>query len=323
LSSHHPKPGNALLTTLVSIMVLSWVFNFILAKLALRHFDPVTLAAFRVELAALILVVVYLALPARWHDEIAGPNRQTRFDRHDLKKFVQLGILGVVMNQFLFTAGLSYTTVGHSALIIGVGPIITLLMARFFGLEHITWRKLGGMGLAFFGVAVLLAEKGLGPEFLGRTGNWIGDLITFSGSTAFALYTVLGKRVAARYDSIALNLYVYAVGAILVLPLAIWRGLRLDWGAVGWEGWVGLAYMAVFASVVAYLIYYWALRHMAASRLAAFSYLMPLLATILGILLLGERVTWYLLVGGAFILLGVSLIERAPRAPRELPVVQP
>ena len=313
------KTNSTLLTVLITVMVLSWAFNFIFGKLALRHFDPLTLAVFRVELAALVMVAVYLAMPARWHDEIAGSGRQTRFDRHDLRKFLQLGILGVVLNQMLFTVGLNYTTVGHSALIIGVGPINTLLLARFFGLEHITWHKLAGMGMAFLGVAVLLSERGLGLH----TGNWVGDLITLSGSTAFALYTVLGKQVAARYDSIAMNLYNYAIGAILVLPLAIWRGVRLDWGAVGWEGWVGLTYMAVFASVVAYLIYYWALRHMAASRLAAFSYLMPLLATILGILLLGEHVTWYLLFGGAFILLGVSLIERAPRAPRELPVVQP
>jgi drug/metabolite transporter (DMT)-like permease len=313
------KTNPTLLAVLISVMVLSWAFNFIFGKLALRHFDPLTLAAFRVELAALVMVGVYLAMPARWHTQFAWGEGQTRFDRHDLWKFVQLGILGVVLNQMLFTVGLNYTTVGHSALIVGMGPINVLLLARLMGLEAVTARKLAGMGLAFAGVAVLVAERG----FSLQAGTWLGDLIMFSGSLAFCFYTVIGKKVAARYDSVAMNLYTYVIAAILVLPVAIWCGARLDWAAVGWEGWLGLAYMSVFASVVAYLIYYWALRHMAASRLAAFSYLMPLLATVLGILLLGERITANLLVGGALVLVGVWLTERKPRGESEIAVVQP
>jgi drug/metabolite transporter (DMT)-like permease len=311
----------ALLALLIGVMVLSWAFNFIFGKLALRHFDALTLAAFRVEMAAMLMVAVYLAMPARWHAEFAGGEGQTRFDRHDLWTFVKLGVLGVVMNQMLFTVGLNYTTVGHSALIVGMGPINVLLLARLMGLEAITARKVVGMGLAFAGVVVLVAEHG----FRATGGTWVGDLITLTGSLAFCLYTVLGKRVAARYDSMAMNLYNYLAAGILVLPLTAWRGWRLDWRGVGWEGWLGLAYMSVFASVVAYLIFYWALRHMAASRLAAFSYLMPLLATLLGIFLLGERVTLYLLVGGALVLVGVGLAERTPpREPEpEVTVVQP
>ena len=179
------------------------------------------------------------------------------------------------------------------------------------------------MLLAFTGVAVLVAERSIGSAVAGRAGTWVGDLIMLTGSLAFSLYAVLGKRVAARYDSVAMNLYNYCIAAVLVLPLAVWRGARLDWKAVGWQGWAGLAYMAVFASVVAYLIFYWALRHMAASRLAAFSYLMPLLATLLGILLLDEKVTKNLLGGGALVLAGVWLAERAPRPDEEIAVAQP
>ncbi len=71
-----------------------------------------------------------------------------------------------------------------------------------------------------------------------------------------------------------------------------------------------MVYMAAFASVAAYLVYYWALRYLAASRLAAFSYLLPVMATLLGVLLLPEeRVTGHLLGGGALVLVGVYLAE--------------
>jgi len=302
-------------------MVLSWAFNFIFGKWALQELAPLTLAAFRVELAAIVMVLVYLGLPKRWHTAIAGEVRPTRFRRRDLWTFVQLGVLGVVLNQMLFTVGLNFTSVGHAALIIGMGPIHVLLFARLLRLEPITARKLAGMGLAFCGVALLASEHGLSL----RAGTLKGDLITWCGSLAFSLYTVRGKKVATQYDSLAMNLYNYLAGAFLILPLAVWQGLQLDWAAVGWRGWVGLAYMAVFASVVAYLIYYWALRHMTASRLAMSSYLMPVLATILGVVLLGESVTGYLLAGGGLVLLGVYLAERKPRETdkQEVLVVQP
>lgn len=308
-----PKPGNTLLTSMVSLMILSWVFNFIFAKLALRSFDPLTLAAFRVVLATIVMVAVYLSLPKGLHTAIAGPNRPTKPSRSDLWTFAELGILGVILNQMLFTVGLSQTSVGHSALIVGMGPIHVLIFARLFGLEQITSRKLIGLLLAFTGVVVLALEKGLSLQ----AGTLRGDLITWFGSLAFSLYTVRGKRVAAKYDSLAMNLYNYLAGGLVILPLAIWLGWRLDWGSVTWTGWVGLAYMSIFASVTAYLIFYWALRHMTATRLAAFSYLMPVIATLMGILLLGEKVTWHLLVGGTLVLIGVYLKERKTALPRE------
>src|SRR3970282_642084 len=111
-----------------------------------------------------------------------------------------------------------------------------------------------------------------------------------------------------------MNAYNSLAGALLVLPLAVWQVVKMtregSWGAVGWQGWLAMVYMAAFASVAAYLIYYWVLRHMAASRLSAFSYLLPVMATCLGILLLPEeRVTRHLVGGGALVLVGVYLTE--------------
>jgi len=295
---------------MIAMMVLSWTFNFIVGKVALRHLDPLTLASFRVELAGVMMAVVYLVMPHRLATSIAGRPRENRFNRWDFWKFAQLGLLGVVMNQGFFTVGLSFTSVAHSALIVSMGPIYVLLLARAHGQETITGKKLLGMALCFCGVAVLAAEHG--SSLAGS--SWRGDVIMLSGSLGFAFYTVLGKKVAAQYDSLAMNLYNYLAAALFVLPVALWRGLRLEWRAVGWAGWAGLAYMALFPSVVAYLIYYWALRHMEASRLASFSsYLMPVLATVLGVVLLGERLTRYVVLGGTLVLAGLYVAARARR----------
>ncbi len=289
------RPPAFLLVSAIALMLLAWSLNFIAGKVALRHLDPLTLASFRIELAAIILVVIY---------GLCG--RKSQFQTRDFWNFAYLGLFGVVMNSGLFTVGLAYTTAGHSSIILACGPLLVLLLARAQRLEILTAAKLLGMLLSFTGVVILAAERGMTIH----SPTLAGDLITLVGSTGFALFTVYGKKVANRYDSLSMNTFNNVSGAILLLPLAIYEGWRLDWVAVGWEGWLGLAYMSAASSVAAYLIFYWALRHMTASRLAAVGYFQPLLVIILGILFLGEQVTGSLLVGGGLVLFGVYITER-------------
>jgi len=291
-------------------MVACWSLNFIVGKVGLEHLSPLTLASFRVVLAGIIMAPIYFLLRPR---STPARQRTSPSTRREWRTFALLGVLGVVLNQVCFTVGLNYTTVGHSALIIGMGPILVLLLACAQGLESLTAKKALGVTLAFGGVMVLAAEHDLSL----RSGTLLGDLITFTGSFAFALYTVLGKKVAAVYDSVSMNAYNYLAGGILVLPLAVYEALRLGraggWAAVGWKGWAALGYMAAFASVLAYLIYFWVLRHMTASRLGALSYLHPVMTTLLGVVLLGEKLSRSLLLGGGLVLAGVALIESGPR----------
>ncbi len=306
---HLPLPPAALLYSLIALMVLMWTANFLAAKIALRSLDPVTLGPLRVELAALIMLAVYAATARQRTSEPGVAQRHHAFDRGDLWRFFLLGVFGVAGNQLLFLIGLNYTTVGHSSLIIATGPITILLLARMQRLELLTVNKLLGMVLSFSGVALLALEKGISLQ----AGTLKGDLITFAGSFSFACYTVMSKRVAPKYDTISMNFYLYLAGAVIVMPLALWRMQRLDWAAVSWQGWLGLLYLALFGSVFAYLIYFWALRHLAASRLAAFTYFQPVLATTLGVWMMGEEMTHNLLGGGALVLVGVYLAERMPR----------
>jgi drug/metabolite transporter (DMT)-like permease len=298
-------PSRLALTLAVLAPLLIWAFNFLIAKQGMLYLDPVSMAAFRVVLAGALIGGIFLAMP--------GPRNVPR--RGDLWRLAQLGLFGVGINQVLFTVGLNYTTVGHSSLIIGAGPISILLLAWLHGLEKLTARKIAGMAICFAGVAVLASEAGLTVTTHAgeRSGTWLGDLITFVGSLAFAMFAVRGKKFAGRYDSLSVTTFAHLTGAVIILPLAIRQAWVLDWGAVGWQGWAALAYMASMASVTAYFIWYWALRHMEASRLGVFGYFQPLLATGLGVLLLGEPVTRHLLSGGVLIIAGVLLAELRSR----------
>ena len=284
-----------MLALTLALMLLLWSFNYIAGKIALRHLDPISLACFRIELAAIIMLPIYFSRRQR-----------AALRLRDLWPFAYLGFWGVVVNQGLFTIGLNYTTSDHSAVIIAVGPIIILLLARIMKLEAVTPAKILGMAVAFAGVFLLEAENGspVHSPFL------VGDLITLSGTMGFALYTVLGKKVAGQYDAIAMNTFNCVAAAIMLLPLTVRQGMRLDWRAVGWPGWLGMIYMAAASSVAAYTLFYWVLRYMTASRVAAISYFQPVAVILLSVAFLNDHPTRNLLLGTALVLLGVYLAER-------------
>ena len=286
----------AVLYALILLMVAFWSGNYIAGKIALREFPPLLLAGLRIGLAGLLILPVYV-----WRSE-ALPRRGS------VVRLFVLGLLGVTLNQLFFIVGLSRTSVAHSALIIGLTPILVLMLAWLRGLERMTGRKAAGMAVALAGVAVLKAfETGAGA---GPGATWLGDFFIFLTAMCFALFTVFGKEVTAEYSSVTVNTVAYVAGGVALLPVTWWEAARHSLAHISTGAWMAAVYMALFPSVVAYLIYYYALTHIAASRLSAFSYLQPVFALGLGVAILGERPGAPVIAGGAVILAGVYLAER-------------
>jgi drug/metabolite transporter (DMT)-like permease len=303
------RPSRAVLAASIALVILTWAVNFIAAKIGLRSLPAATLATFRVVLAGAVMLPSYWLCSKMPAFAEAAASGRRKFTLRDLWTFLYMGFFGVVMNQVCFTVGLRYTSVGHAAVIVGMGPIYTLIFAVLLQLETATWRKVIGMLMAFAGIAVLTSEPGISA----RSPSVLGDAITTTGSVGFALYVVLGKRLGNRYDPLTMTAFSHFAGALVVLPVAIYRAYMLgsgaQWRAVSWTGWAALLYMAIFSSAVAYVIYFWVLRYLEASQLSAFSYLLPIVATILGILWLGEKGSWNQVLGGVLALGGVYWIE--------------
>jgi drug/metabolite transporter (DMT)-like permease len=302
-------PSRGVIAASIAMLVMVWALNFIAGKIGLRWIPALTLAPFRVVLAGIVMIPAYLICSRSPAFSEAAQTRRRGFTLRDYWTFFYLGFLGVSINQICFTTGLKYTSVSHSAVIVGLGPIYTLVLAVLFKQETLSWRKAAGMAVSLAGIALMVSEAG------GSSGgpSLRGDAITMAGSLGFATYVVLGKRVAGKYDSLTMTAFNHFAGALIVLPLAI-RGVRTlgregGWGSIPWSGWAALAYMAIFSSALAYVFYFWLLRYLEASQLAAFTYLLPVVATVLGIFWLGEKGTWGQLVGGTVALGGVYWIE--------------
>lgn len=278
-------------------MLFMWSVNYVAGKVALRYLDGVTLASFRIVLAALVILPIHLLRPNR-----------PRLRAQEIRQISWIGMF-LIVNQFCFTVGLGHTSAGHSSMILATGPITVLLLARLLKLEALTTGKILGMAIACMGVTVLATEQGLDVR---HSATLLGDIITLTGTTIFSVYAVMSKRIARIYDSLTMNTFSFIAGAIVFFPLALWKGFQLDWSSIPWSGWAGLFYMSAASSVAAYLLFYWVLRYMEASRVAAINYFQPVGAILMAAAFLGEVPTWNLLAGGTLILMGVYLAERGP-----------
>ena len=292
----HPSHPRAIVVALGLVGVLFiWSLNYVAGKITLGHLSAFSIVAFRFQISAALLLGIYFA-----------QRNRTPLRRRDLWTFVYVGFFGYAVNQGCFVLGLAHTTSQHSVVIIAMGPIVILLLASALRLENLTPAKSLGMAISFLGVLLLETEHGspVHSPFL------VGDLITLAGTLGFATYTVLGKRVASAYDTLSMNTFNAVVAAALFLPLAVRQGAQLDWKSVGWSGWAGLLYMAVFSGVAGFLLFYWLLGHMDASRVVVVNYFQPVIVFLVSIPVLGERPTMRLLASAALVLLGVYLAER-------------
>ncbi len=250
-SSKGRAPSRPAIASLIGLIVVIWAINFITAKIGLRSFPPLTMASFRVCAAGLVMIPFYLGVRRLRLAAFARTEGAVGrgFTGRDAWTFLYLGFFGVSVNQFCFTLGLHYTSVSHSAIIVGMGPIYVLVLAVVLRLERATWHKAVGMAISFAGIAVLASEHGISAH----SPSLLGDAITMTGSVGFAIYVVLGKRVAGEYDALTMTAYNHFAGALILLPLGIRQAWLLraagNWRAVPWEAWAAILYMGVFEAV--------------------------------------------------------------------------
>jgi drug/metabolite transporter (DMT)-like permease len=293
----HSMASHRLMHVAMLIAVSCWAANMVAIKEALFGFTPLALAAVRAIAVAVVFGVLFLFLRDR---------SRLRLTRAQWLHFVLIALCGITMNQLLFIEGVAHTSVPHAALIVAVQPVMVLVLSVLMRLEALTIFKFAGMAISFTGVVLLTYAKPVG----GGQARWLGDLILIFDAVVFAYYIILMKGVAEQYDVITLNTVMFALGALMIIPFGASAVLRLQWSKIPIRSFLGLGFMTFFSCVIGYLLFAFALKGLTASRVAAFTYIQPVVATGLGIWLLDDRVSLRGILGGGLILLGVYFTER-------------
>ncbi len=287
-----------LVYSLVCLMLLCWSGNYIAAKIVFRELPASLVICLRTMVSCALMIPIY------WRQSRTNP---VKLSARDIGLLVLLGFGGITMNQVFWTFGVSRTTVVHSSMIIGTTPLWVMLFAGAIGLERVTLTKLLGILIALSGVGLLQLSRTKGSA---AESSLFGDFLMLLCALALAGMTAIGKRYRPKTGGIGVNTFGYVVGTLALLPLFWWAGRDFNFHRVSWGAWLGVFYMGAISSVTGYLIYYYALARIPATRIAAFQYLQPVFASLLAVAILGEHLTATALGAGAIIFTGVLVTER-------------
>lgn len=278
----------------IIILQLLDAFCFPITRYGTQVIEPFTFAFYRFTISSVVLLSVV------WLRKSGPP-----IVHADWWRIVLLAVLIIPGNQMLFMWGQSKTAAGHGAFLFATAPVWIFIMAIIHLREKITWPRVVGIVLAFSGVMILMFSGGVrfGIDYL------LGDMLILGAVLAWSYYTILGKPLVEKYGAFRITAYALASGAALYFPFGLYRAVTFDYSPVTVGAWGAVAYMALGMSVGLYVLWYWVLKYMEASRLAIWHNFFPVISAVAAYFTLGEPLTAAFVVGGMIVLLGVTITE--------------
>lgn len=282
----------------LTLAALFWSGNFIAGRALREHIDPVTL-----NFARWLIAVILLA-PFVWHDmrtSIAVVRREWRL-------ILGLGATGIAAFHTLNYLALQTTTATNALLTLSLAPIAILAGAAMLGLERPSRRQLAGAITSIVGAAILITRGELAS--VRNAAFVVGDLWMLVSVAIWASYSLLLRRRPPDLPpNVALAASI-AAGLVFLIPFLL-VGSRTSLTAfTSLPILAGIGYVAVFASIFAFMFWSYGVSRLGPSRSGQFILLMPVFGTVLAVTLLGERLAPVEIAGALLVLTGIVMVER-------------
>lgn len=280
---------------LLIILSVLWGASFLFVAIALPTYPPLTIVAFRVVSAAIVLHFVIYFSSVRWPTE---------------KRFVVditiMGLLNNVIPFALIAWGQLYVASGLASVFNAMTPIFTLVVAHYFiAEERLTGLKISGAAMGLVGVIVLIGYDALA----GLSQNVTGQLAIVAAAVSYAFAGVWAKKRLGSYPPLTLatgqvtaSAFILSAIALMVDGAVIWTNPHLDILLV-------LVALGIFSTALAYIIYFRILALAGASNLLLVTFLIPISAIAAGIVVLDESLKNQHIAGIICIAIGLALID--------------
>jgi drug/metabolite transporter (DMT)-like permease len=268
----------------------------LVAKAVANDIEPFTLTMLRNCIASAGLLAIFFIR-----------EKKIRIERGDRGRLFSLGFLAIWMNQFAFLFGIRYTTPANAALLYASTPIFVMLISYFMKRETLTVKKIMGVAVAFIGIIIVIFERGidLGLRYT------FGNLVLLVSVAAWALYTVLGRSMVLKYGSLQVSILSMLAGFALFIPAGSVSLALFDFSGLTRMHIYGLIYLGLGTSVVSYILWYYALSRIEATRVAIFTNGQPILTAVLSVIFLNQTITLPFIIGGFVTMTGVFLTQRS------------
>jgi drug/metabolite transporter (DMT)-like permease len=283
---------------LLSLTSLFWASNIVLGRYVAGHVPPMTMSCVR------WIGAFFTLLPFAWpHLRRDWPALRAR-----LPLMAVLSATGFAINNALSYWALQYTQALNALLIQSSGPLFVALWSLLLFGVRLTLAQFAGILLSLAGVFTIILHGDLGALASIRFNR--GDVMVAGALLAFGLYSALMPRRPVTHQ-LSLISFTMGGGALLLLPFSIWEfstGLTLKLDALTL---VTLVFVVIFPSTLAYLFFNRGIALVGPNRAAPFLHLVPVFGSVMAILLLGEQLRLFHLVGYLLVLAGVVIASRA------------
>jgi drug/metabolite transporter (DMT)-like permease len=231
--------------------------------------------------------------------------RRVRFARADILPIAALGIgqFGILIA--LLNYGLRTVPAGRGALIFAAFPLLTLMVAALLGHERVTIRKIIGILATLLGVFLALSDKILDSASV--DGGWSalgGELAILASAATGAVCSVLYRPYLQRYPTLPVSAFAMAAAAAALLVPAMLDDLFAAPAQLTARAWGAIVFIGL-SSGGGYVLWLWALKNIAATRVTVFLALSPITAAALGVVFLGEAVTVGMMAGVMCVVVGL------------------
>jgi drug/metabolite transporter (DMT)-like permease len=230
-----------------------------------------------------------------------------KVDRKDLMLFALCGLFGFALNQALFYEGLNLTTPVDASMIHVLNPIFVLVFAGIIIHERITWIKVAGIALGAAGAMILILY---GHRFRLNPSASTGNVLVLLNMLFYALYLILIKPLTEKYHTSTILKWVSLFGFVFILPFSAGSLRTLTFSGFTAEAWLSLAYIIILNTFVAYILINFALKIVTATAVSFYTYLQPVIASVMSVSLGLETITWTKIAAAVLIFSGVFLVNR-------------
>ena len=273
-------------------LVLIWGCSFLFNEWALRSFSPLAVAFGRISLGALTLVVVLVAL-----------RQPVRLQRSQLLDLVVVAAVLTAVPFVLIAFAQTRVTSILAGLLNATTPLwVAIFVALLIPVERASQRQVVGLLVGFAGIAVLLGVWDVDALDVPGTLAMLGATACYGMGTAWMRWRLADTPLSGA----SLSAVQLVIASALLLPLVPLGGAP---GEIRPESVVALLGLGIFGAGVAYVLFWRVIRTAGPTIAATVTYLIPLVSTTLGILVLGEPLSWNEPVGGAIALVGVALAQ--------------
>jgi drug/metabolite transporter (DMT)-like permease len=271
-----------------------WGSTWLFIKIGLADLPPFSFAAIRFIFASLILSMLILARGVRWPRQ-----------RRDWFVIGVVGLLQFSLNYGLVFWGEQHISSGLAAVLQSTFPAFGMVIAHFYlPSERITGRKILGVLLGIVGVAIIFSDQLTIAGHLALLGSIALVLSALFGSYGNVLVKAYGADIDPQV--LAAGQMLFGFPPLLILGLATeGNPLHFNWTPMAI---ISLAYLVIVGTVVAFALYYWLVRRMDVTNTMLIALVTPVVAVVLGIVVLNEQLNWRLFAGAACIISSIGLI---------------